>query len=341
MHSQNRKPSGKTVAVLHDWVHDRADPDHADVLVQTQAVSEALAELGYNPIEMDFSLDLKACIKKLQDLNPLFVFNLVESTEQQGRLIYFAPALLDSLRRPYTGSRTDAIYITTNKFLTKQLFAAWNIPAPRGFLPDHLRANLKFSGEPYIVKSLWEHASVGLNEDSVVCIKNALQLKHAMTQRQSKLGGECFAEEYIEGREFNLGLLAGPDGPQVLPPAEIRFVDFPEGKRRLVDYRAKWEEHSFEYTHTPRSFDFPAADRPLLENLIVISKKCWELFDLHGYARVDFRVDKENNPFVLEINANPCLSPDAGFFAAAQQAGLDMPRIVERIIADMKRDFLI
>jgi len=323
--------------VLHDLVGALADPDHADVLVQTRTVSEALAGLGYDPIEMDFSLDLKKFIKTLKDLNPLFVFNLVESAEQQGRLIYLAPAMLDLLRIPYTGSSTDAIYITTNKFMTKRLLDAWNISAPQGYLPDRLHANERIEGELYIVKSLWEHASIGLDDHSVVAVQNALQLQQEMEQRRDKLGGECFAEQYIEGREFNLGLLAGPDGPLVLPPAEIRFDDFPEGKRRLVDYRAKWEERSFEYTHTPRSFEFPAADKPLLENLIAISKKCWELFDLRGYARVDFRVDKENTPFVLEINANPCLSPDAGFFATAQQAGLSMTRIVERIIADMKR----
>jgi D-alanine-D-alanine ligase len=311
------------------------------VLVQTQAVCEALSGLGYDPVEMDFSLDLKKFIKSLKDLNPLFVFNLVESAEQQGRLIYLAPAMLDLLHMPYTGSRTDAVYITTNKFLTKRLLQAWNITAPKGYLPDRLHSDERFSGEPYIIKSLWEHASIGLDETSVVSIENALQLKQAMEQRQDKLGGECFSEQYIEGREFNLGLLAGPEGPQVLPPAEIRFVDFPAGKRRLVDYRAKWAEHSFEYIHTPRSFEFPVADQPLLDHLIAISKKCWKLFDLGGYARVDFRVDQENKPFVLEINVNPCLSPDAGFFAAAQQADLNMIQIVERIIADIRRDFML
>jgi D-alanine-D-alanine ligase len=327
------------VVILHDRVEDRADPDHADVLVQTRTVSEALVALGYTPIEMDFSLDLKGVAKTLWDLQPLFIFNLVESTEQQGRLIHLAPSLLDSLRIPYTGSQTDAVYITTNKFLTKRLLQAWNINAPRGYIAHTLTEKEQFNHELYIIKSLWEHASVGLDETSVVCIDNALQLKQAMEQRKDKLGGECFAEQYIEGREFNLGLLAGPNGPEVLPPAEIRFDDFPQGKLRLVDYRAKWEEHSFEYRHTPRSFNFPPADGPLLQNLIAISKKCWGLFNLRGYARVDFRVDQANNPFVLEINVNPCLSPDAGFFAAAQQAGLDMTRIVERIIADMNRDF--
>ncbi len=116
--------------------------------------------------------------------------------------------------------------------------------------------------------------------------------------------------------------------------AEIRFVEFPADKLRIVDFRAKWEEESFEYTHTPRSFDFTAADQPLLEELRAVAGRCWDCFDLGGYARVDFRVDGENRPWVLEINTNPCLSPDGGFYAAAERASLSFTGMVERIVDD-------
>ena len=138
-----------------------------------------------------------------------------------------------------------------------------------------------------------------------------------MSRLQEKQGGECFAEAYIDGREFNLSLLASKAGPQVLPPAEIRFEDYPEGKTRIVGYRAKWHESSFEYLHTVRSFEFPPEDDELLSRLKDLAVRCWSLFDLRGYARVDFRVDRDGRPWVLEVNVNPCLSPDAGFFAAA------------------------
>ena len=62
--------------------------------------------------------------------------------------------------------------------------------------------------------------------------------------------------------------------------------------------------------------------------------RCWRLFKLSGYARVDFRVDSGNRPWVLEINANPCLSPDSGFFAAAARAGLSFREVVKRIVDD-------
>jgi D-alanine-D-alanine ligase len=132
-----------------------------------------------------------------------------------------------------------------------------------------------------------------------------------------------------------VALLAGPDGVEVLPPAEIDFSAFPPEKPRIVGHRAKWDENSFEYNHTPRTFDFHEADRPLLDEISGLSQKCWELFSLRGWARVDFRVDTEGRPWILEINTNPCLSPDAGFFAALARAGIPFDEAIQRIVEEV------
>jgi len=118
----------------------------------------------------------------------------------------------------------------------------------------------------------------------------------------------------------------------VLPHAEIRFIDYPSGKRKIVDFRAKWDEASFEYHHTIRCFDFLPEDKQLLEKLSALAKECWQVFGLGGYARVDFRVDNDGNPWVLEINANPCISPDSGFVAAAAMAGINYADFIARIL---------
>ena len=153
----------------------------------------------------------------------------------------------------------------------------------------------------------------------------------SLLEKKNRCGrGQFFAESYIEGREFNQAILTG----EFLPMSEIKFIEFPDDKLRIVDFRAKWEEESFEYTHTPRSFDFAAADQPLLAELRAIAGRCWDFFNLSGYARVDFRVDGDNRPWVLEINTNPCLSPDGGFHAAAERSDLSFTRMVERIVDD-------
>jgi D-alanine-D-alanine ligase len=120
----------------------------------------------------------------------------------------------------------------------------------------------------------------------------------------------------------------------VLPPAEIIFEGFTDTMPRIVDYHAKWDTAAFAYHHTPRCFDFPPFDHELLARLQELARLCWEAFGLRGYARVDFRVDDAGRLWVLEINANPCLAPDAGFAAALERAGIDYTEAVRRILAD-------
>jgi D-alanine-D-alanine ligase len=309
-------------------------PDHADVLIQVKSVKETLHNMGHEVIELGFSIDLLRFIYETKQVVPDLVFNLVESVDGKGSLIHFAPALLDTLRIPYTGSGTDAMYKTSNKLLAKELLMAKNIPTPAYFSIDDLKnRDIPINGE-YIIKSVWEHASIGLDDTSIVMPASGMELLSEMKKRKGLLGGQCLAEQYIDGREFNISLLAGVAGPEMLPPAEIRFLSYDKNKRKIVGYDAKWAEETFEYSNTVRSFDFTADEFPLLDKLREISKKCWSLFGIGGYCRVDFRVDKDNMPYVLEVNANPCISPDAGFMAASSQAGLNASDVTGRIISD-------
>jgi len=321
-----------TVAVLHNEVGSDSSPDDLDVITQVNVVSQALNALNYDPVSVPLSLNLQAACDRLNSLKPLFVFNLVESIAGTGRFIYFAAALLDRMRYPYTGSGTDALYVTTNKPLSKSRMRSFEIATPDWILIDtSVRQEPDFE-PPYILKPVWEDASVGLDVSSVIHTRTEL--------RQHKFGnaaknGDWFAETYIPGREFNISILADERKPEILSVAEIEFLDFPEDRPKIVDYRAKWEADSFEYQHTIRRFDFLREDEPLLSQLREITLKCWRIFNLHGYARVDFRIDHDGKPWVLEINANPCISPDSGFVAAAERSGLCFNTIIQRIINDI------
>jgi D-alanine-D-alanine ligase len=325
-----------TVAIVYGRVRPDAPPDEQDALVQVNAVRAALGRLGYQAIDVPLTLDLGVSAAVLRSSAPLLAFNLTETINGHGRLIHLAPSLLDSLGIPYTGAPAEAIYLTSHKILAKRALACAGIDTPpwaaaaRGAPPFP---------PPYIVKSIWEHASIGMEDSSVAGDPSALAAE--IERRAVREGIEnLFVEGYIEGREFNLGLLSAPDaaGQQVLPPAEIQFVGYPEGKPRVVGYRAKWVDGSFEYGSTRRRFSFPPEDQPLLAALADRARECWELFGLRGYARVDFRVDEAGRPWILEINANPCIAPDAGFLAAAGRAGVSIDEVVARIIADTKGD---
>ncbi|MGV8079257.1 MAG: D-alanine--D-alanine ligase [Syntrophales bacterium] len=324
-----------TVAVLHGAVADGSGMDEQDVLVEVETVCRALTALGYRPVPVPLSLDIGAALESLRRLRPRFAFNLVESVAGKGSLIALGPLALDFLNIPFTGAPADATYLTSNKLLAKRIMALEGIDTPPWLAAEEDHAG-PFAPGRYIVKSVWEHASIGIDEKSVLHVDGEAGLRKAIHSRREETGGTCFAEAYVEGREFNLSLLADGKRTRVLPPAEILFDAFPPGKLRMVDYRAKWDADSFEYRQTPRSFRFPGTDADLLTSLKTISLRCWEAFGLRGYGRVDFRVDGSGRPWVLEVNTNPCLSPDAGFLAAAGEAGLGITEVVARICADLR-----
>ncbi len=357
------------IAIVHNAVKDQSSPDERDVLVQAQAVSEALKYLGHEAISLACDLDLSAVKRQLEEIKPDAVFNLVESLDGKGCLIHLFPTLLDAMKMPYTGSCAQAVLVTSNKIMAKERMAALNLPTPYWVGPypqdmpgiDSQRQKYNFCtpeckncifAKPserflqkrnfctpeagWIIKSLWEHASIGLDEDIPIRGKSVSEIEELLKTRASRLGGACFAEIFIEGREFNLALLAGPDGPEVLPPAEIIFEGYGEDKPRIVGYRAKWDESSYEYHHTVRSFDFTPEDKALLSELKAAALRCWQMFGLGGYARVDFRVDADGNLWILEINTNPCLSPDAGYAAAVAQSGLSFADAVGRIVEEVR-----
>jgi D-alanine-D-alanine ligase len=328
------------IAIVHNEVGEDSRTDEQDVLLQAEAIFKALEELGHDVCQLSCSLDLAGIKSQIESIRPDIVFNLVESLGGEERLIHIFPGILDIMGIPYTGSHTEAIFLTTHKVLAKDRMSLANLPTPAWTGPypydvpaiNHNKPDLPFKKMQWIIKSLRDHGSLGLDDSNIVSGKTEDQLKNILQKRAAHLGGACFAEAFIHGREFNISIIGGPEGPTVLPPAEIIFEDFEKGKPAIVGYKAKWEEFSSEYENTPRTFDFKEGDQPLLFTLKSLALRCWNLFGLKGYARVDFRVDETGQPWILEINCNPCLNPDGGFPAAVMQSGLTYTGMIQRII---------
>ncbi len=324
------------ILILHNAVAADAAPDERDVLDQVAAIAASLARLGHEPAALGCDLDLPDLGRSLQAAAPDLVFNLVESLGGEGRLIHVVPALLDALGVRYAGCPSEAMFTTSHKILAKQLLDGAGLPTPAWYelRRDRLVAAGGAAATPArcLVKSVWEDASLGMDDDAVVAADPEC-LRAALAARAGRPGAPWFAEAFVDGREFNLSVLDGPGGPQVLPPAELTFVDYPPDKPRIVGYAAKWDADSFEYSHTVRTFDLAPDDAPLSARLQDLALACWDLFGLRGWARVDFRVDAAGEPWILEANANPCLSADAGFQAAVARAGLSFDDAVARILA--------
>jgi D-alanine-D-alanine ligase len=316
------------VLVLHEAVAKDAPPEAMDTLVQVETVAAALRGLGHEVESAAVTLDLGALEARLGRRRPDVVFNLVESLGGADALAIAPVALLETRGIPCTGSPSATLALCNHKPMAKALMCALGIPTPGWIVAGSSEA---IPGT-YVVKAVAEHASLGLDDDSVVSVQRAADLQAAIARHVRRTGRPCFAERYVAGREFNLGLIERADAMQCLPPAEIDFSGFAPGKPRLVGYAAKWQEDSIEYRQTPRRFDFAAADAALLRSLERHALQVCEAFGVRGYARVDFRVD-EAGPWVLEVNTNPCLSPDAGFAAALGQARVDYAQAIADILA--------
>ena len=319
------------VAILHGAVRPDASADEQDTLVQVGSVAQALKRLGWRSTAVPITLDLAAMSRRLKQIDPAFVFNLVESIGGIGQHIHLAPNVLDAMGVPYTGCAAPALFQTSNKLLAKRRMLETGIPTPGWIESDGF-----VGGAPrgrFIVKSAWEDASIGIDSSAVV--DGIAAARRRMAEMTARCGGTWFAESYIDGREFAVAMLDDPERarePLALPVAETAFVDFPPDMPRILDYASKWDKDSFAYRNTTHVLDLPEADRPIVDHLIELSARCWRLFELKGYARVDFRVDRAGRPYVLEINPNPCLSPDADFAAMLEHAGISFDAGMDRII---------
>jgi D-alanine-D-alanine ligase len=238
-----------------------------------------------------------------------------------------APRLLAQMDMPFTGVAAGPMDVTCDKPLTKAKMRDAGLATPDWSVPPDWSS---LDGRAFIVKAALEDGSIGLDEGCVVT--GAASVRRRAEACAARYGGRWFAEEYVEGREFNIALLGSKRDLRILPMAEMCFDRWPEDKPRIVGYGAKWDEASPGYRHTVRRFGVERDEPQLAAKLKTACEKVWRLFDLTGFVRVDFRVTQKGEPLILEINVNPCISPDAGFAAAAAEAGMAYDALVEEIV---------
>lgn len=297
-------------------------PDQDDTFVQASEVSACLARLGHRTAEVEYADHGAMTAANLRAAAPDIVLNLVEEVPEGPDQLHLVTELLDRLGYRHTGARSRALELTGRKLTMKRLLREAGLPTAQ--LVDDAPPDATF-----IVKSALEHASLGLDDHSVV--RGADAARALMAEKHRIFGGPWFAETYIEGREFDVGMLEIGGTVRTLPPAEILFTGHENGRPRIFSYASKWDEGSDSFEATPRIF--PARETPLFDELERLALAAWHLFGITGCAHVDFRVDAEGRPFVLEVNANPCLTSDAGYCQAAEQAGLTQTDIVAAMLA--------
>jgi D-alanine-D-alanine ligase len=312
--------------LLPDGSVDVSSPK--SVLGRLQAVKKALASRGHRVKVMEMKEDVSPMVGRILRSKAELIFNLCEEFRGQSRLEMNVAALLELLNVPFSGSSSLVLGLSQDKAKTKSILAHYGVPTPAyvvwspGESPSV--THLKF---PLIVKPLKEDASLGIDNDALV--KDSASLFRQAEKIHQSLHQSALVEEYIEGRELNVSILGNED-PQILPISEIDFSTLPPHLPRICGYDAKWVETTPEFNHTVPLC--PASLLPRLEKRVrEVALLSYRLMDCRDYARVDIRLSPDGTPYVLEINANPDISPDAGMPRSAAAAGLSYPQLIDRI----------
>lgn len=296
----------------------------ADVEAALKANGFSVSKVPLKKIE-----DLGRFTEEIKDPGAL-MFNLCEGALCRSTFEMHVAALLELYGARFTGNGPLTLGLALDKGLTKDILYRRGVPTP-GYAvmsvpPERLEKGLEF---PLIVKPLREDASVGIDSDAVV--GSMAELKERVTQVNARFYQPAIVEEFIDGREFNISVLGNGAAKKALPPSEILFVDFPEGKPRICCYEAKWVEESQFYRKTVPSCPAKISDA-LRKELHDVALKAYDVMGCRDYARVDMRYDNLGRIKVLEVNPNPDISADAGFARAAKAAGLDYKDLIGGIV---------
>jgi D-alanine-D-alanine ligase len=265
------------------------------------------------------------------------VFNLVEELPGDILNACYVPALCRAHGRAFTGNDTPALMLAQNKWQAKAVLKAADVPSPAGtIVPVGQRIHRKdLPAGKYVVKPVFSDASEGINPDSVVELAGTA-LDKAVEQIHKRFKQPAIVEQFVPDRELNVSLLEQNGKVRAMPVAEIDFSAFGADKPRIVDYSAKWLEDSFAYNNTPRII--PAQLSKETADLVQqYALAAWHALGCQDYARVDFRLDHEERPFVLEVNPNPDISADDGFAAALTAGGLTYANFIETLLDNASR----
>jgi D-alanine-D-alanine ligase len=298
---------------------DAADEQVAEVLRQGKHAVSILAVHG----------NVKKLTSGITRQKPDLVFNLLEMFGDNVRGDVAAAGLLELLETPYTGSGPGELFLQQDKVLAKKILKFDNIPTP-DYAVFAMDASLETGGNlrmPLFVKPLRADASIGI--DAKALVDNAKDLMKRVVTIHEQHHDSALAEEFIDGREFYVGVVGNRD-PLALPPIEVDFSGLKEGSPRILDAKAKWDPKSPEFKGT-KTVVANISDE-LRARLQKTSVDAYRALKVRDYGRVDLRLTETNEIYVIEVNANCYLEQTGEFATAAAAAGMDYPALINKIV---------
>ena len=323
------------VIVLYnvDYDAEAGATDAVSVGAAAQAIVQALGDSGLVAQRIGLAgHDVLPVIERVRAASPDLVFNLCESLAGDARHEPTLVGLLELFDLPYTGSDLLGLASCLYKQRTKDILVARGVPTPpHRFLADLDAlddASLDSLDYPWFVKLAHEDASVGITEANRVATPAALRARarELMTEYRQPV----LAERYVDGRELNVTLIGNAGELQMLPLHEIDFAAMPADRPRIVSYAAKWDERHVDYAGT-KPVPLRDASPDLVASVERVARAAWTALGLRDYGRIDLRVDAAGTPWVIDINPNPDISPDAGVARAARLAGMSYPQLIAHL----------
>ena len=301
-----------------------------DLTVIGKEIESALKTRGYKTTFFDFN-NLPKVFNDLKDSDVDLVFNVCERINDSSLLEPHVASILDVLQIPYTGSNPFTLGLCIDKIRVKKLLSYHKIPTPEWdyiySLDDDIRDDLRY---PLIVKPANTDNSIGITNDSVV--RDEKELRRQLEKVIKEIGRPALIEEYIDGDEYDVPIIGRDDDDlRVLPLSRSIFDELPPDKWHIYPFEAKYTNDSiYKKIIVQRP---PKNISKKLETLLgEIALDTYRILDCHDYGRIEIRVDKNNNPFVLELNPNPSLDNGGCFSASASIIGLDYADFLEEII---------
>jgi len=297
------------------------------ILDGVEAVHQALIESGHTVVRLPLIPPLESAKESLKCLETDLVFNLFEGFDGCPETEAAVANFLSELELTYTGCHGSALSLGLDKVKTKARLEAIGIDTPRYQLLGPKTISLFHLKYPCIVKPFAEDGSNGISEESVV--HDFASLERQVATVNKCFGRRALVEEFVDGREFNITVL-GTNGPKALPASEIVY-SLPPEIPRILSFSAKWDHQSIYFEHT-KAVCPAEINLELRKRITQTALLAFRLLGSRGYARVDFRLDAEEQLNVIEVNPNPDISPDAGAALQAQAAGMTYNQFIEQIV---------
>jgi D-alanine-D-alanine ligase len=272
--------------------------------------------------------DFNSVTAGLARRRPDLVFHLINEFEGVESGLIATAAILDAMNLPYTGGGPGELFIRGNKSLAKKILAYEKLKCP-DFAVFSRDASLETAGHlrmPLIVKPLERDGSIGIGSNALV--RSVPEMMERVLAIHRVVKDSALAEEYIEGREFFVGVLGNQDAI-AFPPIEMDFSGLPEGMPHVLDYKAKWQKGSPQFNGTRAVV--PELPPNLASHLQQAALAACRALLVRDYARVDFRLSISQEVYVIDVNANCDLERNSEFAIGARAFGLEYSNLINRI----------